>query len=285
MRTTVKSLLALGLSAMICLTHRGQVFPACSFVYQFDAGSGAPSSSRFKSQILLTSIAGRSSGGSVINVQGYLPVANSNYTNCFLVSDHPLAVRVAPGSPSGTCLTKSSDQTMNLAWTDGANGVPVQYRVYFGDDPLSLPMANTVSPTTFPTQNLSYGKNYYWKIDTVDLYGRDTWSAGTFSFSIVPGIDHMYCAPNPFKAGSQTTTFIFNMPGPGSGRMRIYTLPHADLVFEQSLDNLAAGTNLWAYNGLDGSGRPLYNGVYIAVLELHGSQGDDKQKFKFLVVK
>jgi hypothetical protein len=174
---------------------------------------------------------------------------------------------------------------MTLAWTDGTNGVPVKYQVYFGDNPSNLPLVNTVSNTNATTQNLSFGKNYYWKIDAVDAYGRDTWSATTFSFSLVPGIDHMYCAPNPFRAGSQSTTFIFNMPAPGSGRMRIYALPHADLVFEQSFDSLAAGTNLWVYNGLDGSGRPLYNGVYTAVLDLYNAQGDDRKKFKFLVVK
>jgi hypothetical protein len=275
----------LGVSAAACLSCHGLVYGACAFVYQFDSGAAIPSSTRFQNQVLLTPIAGRSADGSVVNVAGYLSVSRANYAGCFLVTGRPLAVQVAPGSSSGTLLARSLDQTMTLAWTNGSNGVPVQYQTYFGDDPSNLSLMGTVSQTTFGTRNLSYGKDYYWKIDSVDAYGRDTWSVGTFSFSVVPGIDHMYCAPNPFRAGSQSTTFIFNMPGPGSGRMKIYTLPHADLVFEQSLDSLAAGTNLWTYNGLDGSGRPLYNGVYLAVLELHGAQGDDRQKFKFLVVK
>jgi len=258
---------------------------ACGFTYQFDSGSVVLSSTLYQAHAMLSPASFASSNNAYIYALGYLPVSNANYTSCFLVSDHPLAVLVAPNSLSGSLLVQSPTGTMTLAWTDGTNGVPVQYEVYFGDDPVNLPLVNTVSQTTFSAKTLSYGKNYYWKINTVDIYGRSSWSVGTFSFSIVPTVDHFYCAPNPFRTGSQSTTFIFSSPGPGSGLVKIYSLPHADLVFEQSLDSLAAGANLWTYNGLDGSGRPLYNGVYVAVLELHGTQGDDKQKFKFLVAR
>jgi hypothetical protein len=67
--------------------------------------------------------------------------------------------------------------------------------------------------------------------------------------------------------------------------MRIYTLPHADLVLDQTLNSLISGTNLWTYNGYDGNGRPLYNGVYMMILDTNGAQGNAEQKFKLLVVK
>jgi len=258
---------------------------ACNFAYQFDAGTGVLSSNKYQNRVILSPFSGKYSDGAYTDVMSYIAVSSANYTGCFFSSDHPLPVQVAPGSFSGTALVPSATPAMTLAWTDGTNGVPVQYLVYFGNDPLDLPEVSTATLTNFPEQGLAYGTNYFWKIDTVDIYGRDTWSAGTFSFSLVPGISHMYCAPNPFRAGSQTTTFIFNMSGPGSADMKIYALPHADLVFEQTLSNLVSGTNLWAYNGLDNSGRPLYNGVYLAILVTQGTQGNGKEKFKFLVVR
>jgi len=259
---------------------------SCSFVYQFDEGSLTMSNPKLQALTLVGSpFTGRSMNNRFINVLGYLPTSSANYTNCFLVTGRPLAVQITPGSRSGSLLVNAPDQKMTLAWTDGTNGVPVEYNVYLGADPTNLPLAGTVSQNTFPAQNLAFGKNYYWKIDSVDIYGRDTWSLGTFSFSLAPSLSHLYCAPNPFRAGTQFTTFIFNSPGPGSARMKIFSLPHADLVFDQPLDSLTDGTNLWTYNGLDGRGQPLYNGVYMAVLELQGSQRNELQRFKFLVIK
>jgi hypothetical protein len=258
---------------------------ACSFAYQFDEGSASLSSTKYKDNVLLSPISIKSSNSAYIYTIDYIKVSSANYTGCFLPSDHPLAVQVDPGSPSGSPLVQSPNGTMTLAWTDGATDVPVQYQVYFGNSPSNLSLVNMISTTTFLTPSLSYGQNYYWSINTVDEYGRSTWSVGTFSFSLVPSIDHFYCAPNPFRAGSQSTTCIFSSPGSGSGRMRIYTLPHADLVLDQTLNSLISGTNLWTYNGYDGNGKPLYNGVYMMILDLNGAQGNAEQKFKLLVVK
>jgi hypothetical protein len=258
----------------------------CMFAYDFNEGSGSMNNSYAQTDFSVGgSPAGISSNAQFTNIFGFRTVAQSNYQNCFLVTGHPLAVQVAPGSPSGSQLVLSPNGTMTLAWTDGTNGAPVQYRVYFGPDASTLPLVSTVTLTSYDLNGLAYANNYYWKIDTFDAYGRDTWSVATFSFSIAPSLDHLYCAPNPFRAGFQPTTCIFSMPGSGWAGLKIYALPHADLVFGKRLDGLTSGTNTFLYDGRDGDGRTLFNGVYTAILEKHGAYGNATERFRFIVAK
>ena len=75
------------------------------------------------------------------------------------------------------------------------------------------------------------------------------------------------------------------MPGPGSAKLSIYLLPSVSLVYSASLDDLQDGVNTFDYRGVDGGGRALYNGVYMAILAKKGGQGNETERFKFLVVK
>jgi hypothetical protein len=56
-------------------------------------------------------------------------------------------------------------------------------------------------------------------------------------------------------------------------------------VFHTDLDNLPEGVNALTYDGRDGQGESLFNGVYLAVIEMKGDFGHVKEKFKVLVVK
>src|SRR5205814_9252733 len=53
-----------------------------------------------------------------------------------------------------------------------------------------------------------------------------------------------YCAPSPFRAGSERTSFIFNMSSEGSAALSIYLLPALERVFSTTLEGLQAGVNV-----------------------------------------
>ena len=246
---------------------------------QNTAGSERMLSSKNKMQVSLPLLVGPSSDILYHNYIGIIGVNKARFT-VFLSTGFPKAVQVAPGSLGAARLVPVPDHSMVLAWTDGTNQVPVHYKVYFGDSPAALSLIQTEDSRTYPLSNLTTAHNYYWQINTYDDYGRNTNSA-TFTFSLAPDWSNLYCAPNPFRAGAQPTVFSFQASA-GSASMKIYSLPHGDLVFSTQLNGLVDGPNLWTYDGRDGRGAVLFNGVYMAVLE---SPGHDKAKFKFIVAK
>jgi hypothetical protein len=80
--------------------------------------------------------------------------------------------------------------------------------------------------------------------------------------------------PNPFAAGRQATTFAYFMPAPGHVTLRVLT-PHGELV-TTLLDGAprTAGLHqddLWA--GRNGHGDVVFNGVYIAELDVQFDNG------------
>jgi hypothetical protein len=230
-------------------------------------------------------LAGFISNPTAKNSVGYFNEAAAAYRT-FLESDHPLAVHPEPANAASSKFIVSPDRTVRLSWSDGTNQVPVQYRIYAGQSlsASALKVAGVTAERFFVLRDLEYLKDYTWQIEAFDTYGRATMS-GTFTFSLSPSVGHFYCAPNPFRAGSQATTFIFNLAGPGSAKLSIYLLPSVDLVYSTSLDGLQDGVNTFDYRGVDDGGRVLYNGVYMAVLAKKGGQGNETERFKFLVVK
>ena len=62
-------------------------------------------------------------------------------------------------------------------------------------------------------------------------------------------------------------------------------LHSGDLLDHYRIDGLVDGPNTWSYDGRDGDGRTLFNGVYLAVLEKHGANGNAHEKFRFIVAK
>ena len=224
------------------------------------------------------------------DLPGYYESSNAAYQT-FLNSGHPLAVHPEPSGAASSKLIVSADRTMRLSWSDGSNPLPVQYRVYMrlasasgsgSTNPMQL--MGTTADRFYVLSDLTYLQDYEWSIEAFDTYGRATMS-DVFSFSIAPGVGSLYCAPNPFKAGNESTTFIFNFSGFGSAKFSVYSLPHVDLVFSTTLDGMQDGVNTYVYNGTDAHDRSLYNGVYMAVLEKKGDQKYETERFKFLVVK
>jgi hypothetical protein len=219
---------------------------------------------------------------------GYSEYSNAAY-HSYLDSDRPLAVHPEPAGSANLKLMVSMDRTMRLSWSDGANQLPVQYRVYAGSsfglsDPALLSLMATTADRIFVLSNLNYLQDYQWQIEAFDYLGRATRSE-LFSFSIAPGVQHFYCAPNPFQGGGlESTTFIFNMPGSGSATFSVYLLPRIELIFSTSIENLQNGVNTFIYNGTDQAGRPLYNGVYLSILDKRGTR-NETERFKFLIAR
>jgi hypothetical protein len=244
-----------------------------------DGGSAIVGDASHGAQLEIVPLTGYSSNSTYGNYIGHLKVTLEQ-TKYFLTIDFPLAVRVEPGSPSGSSLVVSPSQQMTLAWTDGTNTVPVTYSVYFGTDSVHMSSVTVSSDRTYLVKSLDFARSYYWKIDTTDIYGRHTFSP-LFTFSIAPAIDHFYCAPNPFRAGRESTRFIYSSP-PGNVPIKIYALPHGDLVYAGTITATLDGENTWSYDGRDNRGAALYDGVYMAVLDVNGH---GKEHFKFIVAK
>ncbi|MDR1195828.1 MAG: hypothetical protein LBL00_05050 [Endomicrobium sp.] len=90
----------------------------------------------------------------------------------------------------------------------------------------------------------------------------------------------IFNAPNPFNpARGQSTKILFKANGNETVRIRIYTLM-GDKVFEDTYHAMP-GTNEYEYKGRDNSGKMLYNGAYLCVLEKPSGNG----RCKMLVIK
>jgi hypothetical protein len=116
------------------------------------------------------------------------------------------------------------------------------------------------------------------------LGGRTDSDLYPFSIS-PPAEDKIYCAPNPFRAGVDTTTFFFFLAGSGDASIDIYSLPHQDLVYSTRLDNLSQGINIFTYDGRDADGRILHSGLYVAHFKLTSDTHDSQQRVKFIVAR
>ena len=75
--------------------------------------------------------------------------------------------------------------------------------------------------------------------------------------------------PNPFAAGRQSTRFAFQLPGDGRVSLRIWTARGDPVVTLLDDHGLAAGLHQdLAWDGRNGRGTPVRNGVYLAELRV-----------------
>jgi len=80
--------------------------------------------------------------------------------------------------------------------------------------------------------------------------------------------------PNPFAAGQEATRFSYVLPSPGRVSLRILT-PHGRVAVVLLRDEHRTSglhqTDVWS--GLNGLGRPVHNGVYLAELRVEYEDG------------
>jgi hypothetical protein len=91
--------------------------------------------------------------------------------------------------------------------------------------------------------------------------------------------------PNPFAAGREPTTFAYYLPGPGRVSLRLWSARGEHVV--SLLDNAARGAGLHqddAWDGRNGRGLVVTNGVYIAELLVHLDDGTSKRLVRKVAV-
>jgi hypothetical protein len=91
--------------------------------------------------------------------------------------------------------------------------------------------------------------------------------------------------PNPFAAGRETTTFAYALDRQATVRLRILT-PHGELVRDLLTDALRAPglhqSDLW--DGRNGNGTPVHNGVYLAELTVTYDDGSTARQLRKVAV-
>jgi len=93
--------------------------------------------------------------------------------------------------------------------------------------------------------------------------------------------------PNPFAAGRQPTTFAYYLPGPGRVSLRIFTSRGERVVtIVQDATRGAGLQQVDVWNGRNGRGNVVTNGVYVAelVVKLDGG-GNHRLLRKVAVVR
>ena len=87
--------------------------------------------------------------------------------------------------------------------------------------------------------------------------------------------------PNPFRAGSENTTIEFYLPAPHSVSLVLYDVLGAKVKTLEDNQSYAAGLHQVLWDGKNGMGTMVLNGVYYAQLNVDGS----KSLLKIAVVK
>ncbi len=268
-----------GVSALLLAASAGARFPLTDSPGVVDAKNDAHASRYFG-----TPMAGVVVGSTARASIGFFDVDYYSFLD-FQSSGLPLKVTPAPGVACTGLLIPVPTPALNVEWTDGANGLPVRYAFHFGTSPVHLPLRSDQSGTEFTVSALEYLKPYFWQVTAYDAYGRQT-KSDVYPVSLSPPVgEKFYCAPNPFRAGVDRTTFFFALSGNGSATITIYAMPHQDLVYTARLDGLSAGIHTFSYDGRDADNRVLNSGLYIAKFETRSDTNESHQLVRFVVAR
>ncbi|NNF07595.1 MAG: DUF11 domain-containing protein, partial [Candidatus Eisenbacteria bacterium] len=91
--------------------------------------------------------------------------------------------------------------------------------------------------------------------------------------------------PNPFQPGQETTTFVFYLPMDGEVSLRLWTTRGEEVVTLVENESRFAGlyqADIW--NGKNGRGLMVQNGVYLAELEVRFADGSRKRVLRKVAV-
>lgn len=256
---------------------------SASFPIDINVGSGFISNTHGTSLVYLGNTSGTTQNPNAKIDLGFFYASKATFDG-FIASGPPRKVFQIPAPAPGSRYIESVTPTVQVGWSDGRNQIPVQYRVYLGRDPLDLALWGITQLREIKFENLEYLTDYYWQVETFDSFGRVA-KSNVFTFALSFSIGRFYSAPNPFRAGVEPTTFIFNMKGNGSAEFLIYSTPHFKKVFNHTCVGLSSGVNTYSYFGVDDNGEKLLDGVYMVVLNKSTAQGNENERFKIMVIK
>jgi len=92
--------------------------------------------------------------------------------------------------------------------------------------------------------------------------------------------DYVHNYPNPFRAGGEDTRIAYFMNAAGSASIKIYAVT-GELVYEESLSGVAEGPQETTWDGRNGKGEVVRNGIYICVI----NAGSNSARFRIAVAK
>ncbi len=147
---------------------------------------------------------------------------------------------------------------------------------------------NIVALSSSTTFNLPAGRHtlQYFSTDLIGQNGPRTTVIVEVAGGGIPTTDQLINYPNPFRAGSESTIFEYNLAASSDVRFRIFTLM-GKLVLDRTLRQGDAGTalgfNQLTWDGKNGSSTTVANGGYVAIIEV--AQTGTKLVRKVAVVK
>lgn len=203
----------------------------------------------------------------------------------------------APGRPEPPQPSSpySYDGSAVFTWSPPAGAVPIhEYILEFGTFPGGNDLGTDSVPASgalsYSTNTLVSGKTYYGRV-------RANSKAGVLGEFSAPGsgvqvwitsseaaISKPYNWPNPFDPVSGPTNIGFNLSGPATVTLRIFTLQGRE-VWSRSAYEPSGGNKVWTWNGRNGAGSTVEPGGYAVMLTKdYPGGGSQTQKFKLAVL-
>lgn len=221
-------------------------------------------------------------------------------------TDFSLSVSTTPGSlsnleapgkpePPQPASPYSYDGTAVFAWSPPAGSVPIfEYILELGTFPggndLGTDSVLASAPLNYSTNTLVSGKTYYGRVRAKSAAGVlgefsspgsgvQVWITANEAAIVKP-----YNWPNPFDPAAGATNIGFNLAGPATVTMRIFTLQGRE-VWSRSAYEPSAGNKVWTWNGRNGAGSTVEPGGYaVMVTKDYAGGGSQTQKFKLAVL-
>ncbi len=212
----------------------------------------------------------------------------------------PSAARHALGAMAATVRLLHGEDI----WSEVETGVTDEAITFTGTEPLSIPagedlevLIEIVLRTDPPDGSIAL------QIDAADIVARpaDVISSTVFvsamsgqSFPLKTSTATLSAAdlegsyanyPNPFEAGRESTTFVYSLPTAATVTLRLLT-PHgepvATVLDHQSVEAGLRQIDQW--DGINGKGKTVRNGVYIAELTAEFADGSRERVLRKVAV-
>lgn len=221
-------------------------------------------------------------------------------------TDFSLSVSTTPGSlsnleapgrpePPQPASPYSYDGSAVFSWAPPAGAVPIyEYILELGTLPggsdLGTDSILASGALSYSTNTLVSGKTYYGRVrakSAAGVLGEFSSSGGGVQVWITASeaaIAKPYNWPNPFDPASGSTNIGFNLSGPATVTMRIFTLQGRE-VWSRSAYESSGGNKVWTWNGRNGAGSTVEPGGYaVMVTKDYAGGGSQTQKFKLAVL-
>lgn len=209
------------------------------------------------------------------------PKEYSLEVSSFVVTTRP----TIPKNKSVADYSYVSTAKVILSWqaTD-PEGRQLYHKLYFGVDSSTLSLVYQGYNSSFQIENLVYSNQYFWRVESVNVYGVSSLSP-LFTFSTIQEPSRVFNYPNPFNPHKENTTFVIHMNEQGSAELSVYS-ELGDLCYQKTFEGLLKGSNEVTWDGKDNEARVFFNGTYVAVINRKYSDGrKERTTCRILVLK